>query len=106
MPKIVENYVLERKIGSGQFGDVYKGYNRLNNQDVAVKVVQRKLIKGKKKYSGKFNQLLENEIKVLRTCNNENIIKLYDIKKTANNFYLILEYCNEGDLNDYLKLKV
>lgn len=46
MPKIVENYVLERKIGSGQFGDVYKGYNRLNNQDIAVKVVQRKLIKG------------------------------------------------------------
>lgn len=46
MPKIVENYVLERKIGSGQFGDVYKGYNKLNNQDIAVKVVQRKLIKG------------------------------------------------------------
>jgi serine/threonine-protein kinase ULK/ATG1 len=42
---------------------------------------------------------------VLRTCNNENIIKLFDIKKTANNFYLILEYCNEGDLNDYLKQK-
>jgi serine/threonine-protein kinase ULK/ATG1 len=35
---------------------------------------------------------------VLRTCNNDNIIKLYDIKKTANNIYLILEYCNEGDL--------
>lgn len=47
---------------------------------------------------GKFHELLENEIKVLRTCNNENIIKLYDLKKTANNFYLILEYCNEGDL--------
>ena len=47
--------------------------------------------------------MLENEIKVLRTCNNENIIKLYDIKKTANNFYLILEFCNEGDLNEYLK---
>lgn len=54
---------------------------------------------------GKFNELLENEIKVLRTCDNENIIKLYDIKKTANNFYLILEYCNEGDLNEYLKQK-
>ena len=103
MPKIVENYVLERKIGSGQFGDVYKGYNKLNNQDIAVKVVQRKLIKGNIKNLGKFNELLENEIKVLRTCNNENIIKLYDIKKTANNFYLILEYCNEGDLNEYLK---
>lgn len=42
------------------------------------------------KSSGKFNELLENEIKVLKTCDNRNIIKLYDIKKTANNFYLIL----------------
>tara|TARA_B110000503_G_C6781525_1_gene263471 strand:+ start:218 stop:382 length:165 start_codon:yes stop_codon:yes gene_type:complete len=41
----------------------------------------------------------------LRTCNNENIIKLYDLKKTANNFYLILEYCNEGDMSEYLKKK-
>ena len=48
---------------------------------------------------------MENEIKVLRTCDNQNIIKLYDLKKTANNFYLILEYCNEGDLGDYLKQK-
>lgn len=39
---------------------------------------------------GKFMELLENEIKVLKTCDNRNIIKLYDIKKTANNFYLIL----------------
>lgn len=30
---------------------------------------------------------------------------MYDIKKTANNFYLILEYCNEGDLMAYLKKK-
>ena len=42
---------------------------------------------------------------MLRTCDNKNIIKLYDIKKTANNFYLILEYCNEGDLSQYLKRK-
>ena len=41
----------------------------------------------------------------MKTCDNSNIIKLYDIKKTANNFYLILEYCNEGDLSQYLKKK-
>ncbi len=92
MPKIVDNYVLERKIGKGQFGDVFKGYDKNNNKDIAVKVVKRELLKGK------FTELLENEIKVLRTCNNDNIIKLYDIKKTANNFYMIMEYCNEGDL--------
>jgi serine/threonine-protein kinase ULK/ATG1 len=30
-------------------------------------------------------------------------MKLYDLKKTANNFYMILEYCNEGDLMGLLK---
>lgn len=78
---------------------MFKGVNKLNNTDIAIKVVKRELLKGK------FNELLENEIRVLKTCNNDNIIKLYDIKKTANNFYLILEFCNEGDLMTYLKEK-
>jgi serine/threonine protein kinase len=66
---------------------------------VAIKTVNRKALKGK------FYELLENEIKVLRTCDNINIIKLYDIKKTSNNIYLMLEYCNEGDLMQYMKKK-
>jgi len=99
MPKQVDNYILERKIGAGQFGEVFKGFNKNTGQDVAVKVIRRDLLKGK------FLELLENEIKVLKSCDNPNIMKLYDMKKTANNFYLITEYCNEGDLGDYLKQK-
>lgn len=97
MVKIVDNYVLERVIGKGQFGEVYKGYHKSTGEDVAVKAVNRKSLKGK------FYELLENEIKVLKSCDNVNIIKLYDIKKTSNNIYLMLEYCNEGDLMQYLK---
>ena len=41
MPKVVDNYVLERKIGSGQFGDVFKGVNKNNSVDIAIKVIQR-----------------------------------------------------------------
>ena len=60
----------------------------------------------RKSLTGKFTELLENEIKVLRWCNNANIVKLYDIKKTSNNFYLILEYCNEGDqIEDFDTIK-
>lgn len=68
-------------------------------KDVAVKVVNRKALKGK------FWELLQNEINVLRSCNNINIIKLYDIKKTNNNIYLMIEFCNEGDLMDHMKKK-
>lgn len=27
------------------------------------------------------------------------------MKKTSNNYYLMLEYCNEGDLQQYLRKK-
>ncbi len=76
---------------------MYKGYNKNTGEDVAIKVVNRANLKGK------FYELLENEIKVLRACDNENIIKLYEIKKTQNNIYLMIEYCNEGDLFQLLK---
>lgn len=54
-------------------------------------------------HAGKFRELLESEIKVLKSCENSNVIRLYDMKKTPNNFYLILEYCNGGDLDVYVK---
>jgi serine/threonine-protein kinase ULK/ATG1 len=46
MPKVVDNYVLERKIGSGQFGDVFKGYNKQNREDIAIKAIKRESLKG------------------------------------------------------------
>ena len=78
---------------------VFKGYHKDSNRDIAVKVIKRSLIKGK------LSSLLDNEIKILSTCKNPNILKLYDIRKTQNNFYLMLEYCNEGDLKQYLARK-
>lgn len=47
MPKVVDNYVFERKIGSGQYGDVFKGYNKVTGQDIAIKAIKRENIKGK-----------------------------------------------------------
>ena len=46
MPKSVDVYVLEAKLGSGQFGDVYRGYSKVDGQDVAIKCMRRDRIKG------------------------------------------------------------
>ena len=47
MPKVVDIYVLEKKIGNGQFGDVFKGYSKVDGVDVAIKTINRSKIKGR-----------------------------------------------------------
>ena len=46
MPKAVDIYVLDKKIGAGQFGDVYKGYSKVDGSEVAIKTIKRDRVKG------------------------------------------------------------
>jgi len=46
MPKAVDIYVLDKKIGAGQFGDVFKGYSKVDGTDVAIKTIRRDRVKG------------------------------------------------------------
>lgn len=41
---------------------------------------------------------LKNEINILAKIESPQVIKLHDIQRTENNFYLIMEFCNGGDL--------
>jgi len=47
--------------------------------------------------------LLKNEINVLNKLNsNINCLKLFDVFQTANNTYIITEFCDHGDLKDLI----
>ena len=49
---------------------------------------------------------LDSEINILKektVINNENIIQLHDLIETQNNIYMMMEYCNGGDLNKLLE---
>lgn len=47
-------------------------------------------------------ELIEKEIEILRKIEHPNIVKLIDIKRTKNNYYLVFEYCEKGDLEKYV----
>ena len=40
MNKIIENYLLQEEIGSGQYGKVYKGKNIKTEEVIAIKVMK------------------------------------------------------------------
>jgi serine/threonine protein kinase len=55
--------------------------------------------------SGDALDYFYEEIMAMKSCVCDNIVKLYDIKKTENHFYVFLEYCSDGDLQKYIRKK-
>ena len=45
----------------------------------------------------------ENEVNILKALNHENIVKYYGSYKDKNSFYIIMEYCDNSDLNEFIK---
>ena len=65
----------------------------------AVKVVKKSSLTPRL-----FNNL-KNEINILTKINSPYVIKLNDIQRTENNFYLVMELCNGGDLENLKELR-
>ena len=42
----------------------------------------------------------------MKNCENEHIVKLYEFIETKNSFYLVMEYCNGGNLEELIKKKI
>ena len=43
--------------------------------------------------------------KVLKERNTPNVVRLHDVKRTTNNIYIVMEYCDGEDLEEYLAQK-
>ena len=100
--KMISNYSYEMNqiIGKGYSSQVFKGKNDLNNQTVAIKVIDMKMLQ-----SAIHQELLQNEILTLKAIDNPYIMKLFDVFQTQHNTYIITEFCNQGDLSTLLKQK-
>uniref|UniRef100_A0AAR2LCK7 non-specific serine/threonine protein kinase n=1 Tax=Pygocentrus nattereri TaxID=42514 RepID=A0AAR2LCK7_PYGNA len=75
-------------VGHGAFAVVFKGrHKKKTDWEVAIKSINKKNL-------SKSQILLGKEIKILKELQHENIVALYDV-----------QYCNGGDLADYLQAK-
>ncbi|KAL4223474.1 Serine/threonine-protein kinase ulk2 [Mactra antiquata] len=102
--EIVGEYEYSKKdlIGHGAFAVVFKGRLRKRpDKTVAIKSITKKNI-------AKSQNLLSKEIKILKELSglhHDNVVQLMECKETTNHVYLVMEYCNGGDLADYLQAK-
>ena len=102
MSEIEENEILlkyETKdiIGKGTFSIVKLGINKETNKKVAIKILEKEKILLKEDL-----ERVKREINILKKFNNLNIIKIFEIYETKNYHYFIMEYCEKGELFNYI----
>lgn len=97
--KKIDNYIfsLDDHLGSGSFGRVYKAIHLPSNQQVAIKVIDISTA------DRKFLQNLQNEIKLMKQVDSIYTVKLFDTFLSKSHFYLITEYCDQGDLRSFFQ---
>ena len=96
---IIDNYILEKSLGKGAFGEVFLA---LMKGDSSKKFAAKKLERTEIEKSEAM-KYLKNEILILKKLNHPNIVKYETIKKTKKHFYLIMEFCNGGELSKALE---
>ena len=94
----IDNLLLEKCLGSGSFGEVYLTKKNGDNKYYATKKYERDKIE--KTEAMKY---LKNEINILQSLKHPNIVKYDDIKKTKKHFYIVMDYCNGGELSEALE---
>ena len=96
---IIDNLILEKCIGKGSFGEVYiTSIKGDDSKKLATKKLERDQIEGTEAL-----KYLTNEIKILHKLDHPNIVKFHSIKKTKKHFYIVMEYCNGGELSKALE---
>lgn len=71
--------------------------NETTKETIACKVVPKANLK-----IPKLKELFITEVKYMGLIKNENVVKLVDYLESQNTCYIVMEYCNSGDLEAYI----
>ena len=92
-------YIKKKLLGSGAFGEVWLVTHKDLNTDFAMKIIKKR-----KNKSNDEKEIL-NEIEILKKLDHPKILKIVDFYSTIKKYYIITEYCHEGELfNEIIKV--
>uniref|UniRef100_A0A8C4N5L9 non-specific serine/threonine protein kinase n=1 Tax=Eptatretus burgeri TaxID=7764 RepID=A0A8C4N5L9_EPTBU len=94
MEDVLMYYVLKPDdiLGGGRFGQVQKCVDKDTEQILAAKIIKVKEAKAKDE--------VRNEISIMNHLKHSNLVQLYDAFESKNEFVLIMEYVQGGELFD------
>lgn len=97
--KRIGEYILEKPIGKGQFGKVFKARHISTGEVYAIK----RLDKNKFSSNPQMMKLLNTEVAIMNEIKHPNILHLYEFLASRDYYYIVIQYCNQGDLETYMR---
>ena len=96
----IGNYKIKEVIGEGTFSKVKLGINTITKEKVAIKILEKSKIIEKDDLERIFR-----EMKIIKQLNHQNIVKVYEIFENNEYYFIIMDYCEGGELFDYIVKK-
>ena len=93
----INNYIIKNDIGEGTFGKLKLVIYKPTGNEYAMKILNKKTINEKMKNI----DFKENEIII--KLHHVNIVNCFELIENKENFYIIMEYCEKGELSDYIE---
>ena len=82
-------------LGAGSYGIVYKAYDEEDGNSIAAKSIDGE----------KHPKIFKDNRQNLLGLKHHNIINILDLYQTDKTFWMMMEFCNHGDLNDFFRKK-
>jgi len=102
-PETIGRYRVERLLGRGAMGIVYKAVDPMIDREVAIKTIRLTLSEEELAlYEARFAQ----EVKTVGKLNHAHIVTIYDVGRTDQFAYMAMEYIEGHELKAYLKAGV
>ncbi len=92
----LKEYTKIKLLGKGTFGEVFLVKHNVTGIIRAMKVID------KNSEEELSDEEILNEINILKKIDHPNIMKIFEFYSTPTTYYLILEFCEGGDLNDFV----
>lgn len=100
LAKLEDEYFVQKvKLGQGSFGTVWRGVHKGTGENVAIKELSKN-----SSSAGRRREDHEKEIQMMKSVPHENLLRVHAAFQDSHNVYIVVDYCDGGDLGDLLKV--
>ena len=98
MENPIDDLTFIQEIATCPYGKIYLTSKQGSPNQYCTKIIN----KNQTINNNNFGIELGNNISILKDLNHPNVIKFFELKETQDKYYIVTEYCNGGNLKEYI----